>query len=234
MATMRPPPRRRSSQTRLADQAYEFVKDGLLSGAFGQGEKISVEKIVKQLDTSRQPAMEAMKRLASDGFIEIIPQVGCRVVVPEPREVGDFYRLFAPAEALCAELAAERASEEGLFALRTAYDQIDRLIATPMAKEQKARLYRGLNRNFHAALHAMTRSPLITEIASGLWDRSDFYIATAIGQDLFSARLEMAQKEHAAVIKAVEKGDPKRAHQAMVKHVTAFGNRILRQARQRK
>jgi hypothetical protein len=46
------------------------------------------------LDVSKQPIMDALRRLASDGLVEIIPQVGCRIPVHEPQDVTDFFAVF--------------------------------------------------------------------------------------------------------------------------------------------
>lgn len=61
-------------------QVYEQMKEKLKNGQWGFGEKISVNDLIEEFKVSRRPVMDAMKMLENDGFIEIIPQSGCKVV----------------------------------------------------------------------------------------------------------------------------------------------------------
>ena len=47
-----------------------------------------------------------MKRLAAEGIIEVIPQVGCIVRVPQPKEIQETFLIRAVLEGLAAEIAA--------------------------------------------------------------------------------------------------------------------------------
>jgi len=67
-----------------------------------------IGEIARRLETGRQPIRDAAARLATDGLLEIVPQIGCRVPFPAPAVVADFFLLFAAAEALVARLGAER------------------------------------------------------------------------------------------------------------------------------
>jgi DNA-binding GntR family transcriptional regulator len=55
---------------------------------------------------SKQPVMEALRRLSADGMVEIVPQVGSLVAVHEPRETDDFYLMFSGFEGAIAGIAA--------------------------------------------------------------------------------------------------------------------------------
>ena len=209
---------------RLTEHAYEYTKGLLLDGALPPGSRVRVEDVVKALNASRQPVMEAFKRLAGEGFLEIIPQVGCRVVTPNPREIGDFFRLFASAEALTAELAASRGDAAERIELRRIHGEIAELRQSVDTPAKIAHAYRLLNQQFHGAVHAMAHSPLVASCAAGYWDRSDFYIATALGGGLvFARRVAQAHAEHEAIVAAIEGGEPNVASAMMERHILAFG-----------
>jgi DNA-binding GntR family transcriptional regulator len=212
------------SRPRLTEHAYEYTKGLLLDGALAPGSRVRVEDVVKALKASRQPVMEAFKRLAGEGFLEIIPQVGCRVVTPDPREIRDFFRLFAGAEALTAELAAARGDAAEREELRRIHGEIAELGESPDHPTNVAHAYRVLNQRFHGAVHAMAHSPLVASCAAGYWDRSDFYIATALGGGLvFARRMKEAHAEHASILAAIEGGEAKLAREMMERHILAFG-----------
>src|SRR5215470_3244264 len=70
-----------SSGRRLAPVVYDLLKERLLEGEFQAGERLSVEALKAEFGVSKQPVMEALRRLSSEGLVEIIPQVGCRIPV---------------------------------------------------------------------------------------------------------------------------------------------------------
>jgi DNA-binding GntR family transcriptional regulator len=209
---------------RLTEHAYEYTKGMLLDGLCPPGSRIRVEDVVSALKTSRQPVMEAFKRLASEGFLEIIPQVGCRVVTPDRREISDFFRLFAAAEGLTAEFAAQRSKPDERVSLRSVHAQIESIQGAGLDVPTLAHRYRSLNRRFHETVHELAHSQAVGSAAASFWDRSDFYIATATsGSAVFARRIGEAHAEHAAILSAIEEGDEAEARSAMESHVLAFG-----------
>src|SRR6185295_18859345 len=95
---------------RLHYLAYAYLKGLLLRGGLDPGDQISSEGVGRMLSISRAPVSDAIRRLTVEGLLEILPQVGCRVVRPVPAEVRDLYELFGATEGVIARLAAERRS----------------------------------------------------------------------------------------------------------------------------
>lgn len=205
---------------RLAETAYEYLKAKLLDGGYAAGASVSVEEVVRALGVSRQPVMEAVKRLAGEGFLEIIPQVGCRVIAPERREIEDFFRVFSVTEGLCAELAATRASDAELDELGAVSKRLE--LKRGQSPEDQAHRYRIHNREFHGQIHNMAHSQTLHAVARGLWDRSDFFINTAIGTVPFVLRVRDAVAEHADILAAIRRRDGGLARRRMEEHVFAF------------
>jgi DNA-binding GntR family transcriptional regulator len=217
-----------SRRLALSDQVYEHVKELLLDGSLRAGSWIPVETLAKDLNASRQPVMDSLKRLALEGFVTIVPQVGSRVRAYEIGEMLEFYALHASGEALIAELAAARAEQTEVLGLRMLSGQIGQLIESGFPQVEMARMYRRLNRRFHADLRAAAKSAPIADIVSLLGDRSDFFVATA-DRLVFAEGVKLAHGEHEAILEAIERRDPIAARSAMAHHITATGMR-LRQA----
>jgi DNA-binding GntR family transcriptional regulator len=167
--------------------------------------------------------MDAFKRLASEGFLEIIPQVGCRVVVPDPAEIEDFFLIFGAVEGLAADLAATRRTTEELTELRSVAARYDQLGEYTVPDERR-RAMRVNDRAAHDVIHRMARSQSVTGVASGMWDRCDFYLASLSQYDAsVEMRVETAIAEHAAIIAAIAAGDAETARTQMEAHVVNFG-----------
>ncbi len=210
----------------LTEQAYETVKHRLLNGEYKAGDRISVEELVVELGTSRQPVMDALKRLAWRRFIEIIPQVGVRVVVPEEEERLDFYRILAATEAVCAALAAERADRAGAAKLTEINERIGQLLTDDIDDDARALRYRVLNRDFHRQLNSLARSDMLSPIAAFMWDHSDFITSSTFGGGVLMSRLHEAYEEHKLICEAVAANDPDGARQATDDHILAFAMSI--------
>src|SRR4029079_8661472 len=73
--------------SRLNHAVYDQLKERLLEGRYTAGERLSTEALRTEFGVSKQPVMEALRRLAGDGLVEIVPQVGSRVATYSPREV---------------------------------------------------------------------------------------------------------------------------------------------------
>ena len=189
---------------RLAEHAYSYTKDLIFAG-MEPGQKIRVEDVVSVLRTSRQPVMDAFKRLAAEGFLEIIPQVGCRVVSVRPNEVSDFFTVFAAVEAAVCGLAATRRTIEELDHLEALAHQLGII--------REGREHRTLERAFHAQIHAMAHSAISAAVAGSLWDRTVFF------SGLMHDEAIPARSGHEKIYAAVRSGHPLAAERAMLVHI---------------
>ena len=147
---------------------------------------------------SKQPVMDALRRLSIDGLVEIIPQVGVEVARYEPAEIDDFFELFASAEATAAGLAASRRSDSQLAELDAVGARIEALTHhdDPAVRSHG---YRVANREYHGVIHAMGQSRIIVDYAARLWDLSDFLINTSGAPLPLHSALEERHAEHETI-----------------------------------
>lgn len=157
-----------------AGEVAAALEERLIRGQYRFGETLSIYTLAEQFDASRQPVAAAVLYLRSVGYLEIIPQVGCRVVSPSPREVEDFFALFSRTEGLICRFAAERhAGDEAAQLLEMA----EGLAANPFASgADRRRMADGISL-FHDHISAMARSPLLVERISNLRRIFRFYLS---------------------------------------------------------
>lgn len=197
----------------------------LFESRYAPNDWIPVDEIASELNVSRQPVMDAVKRLAIEGFVVVVPQVGCKVREYSAEEIHEFFELFAEGEALVAELAARRATAEDVLKLQIISGQIEQLPSLKFGKHDLARVYRGLNRSLHSEIRRIARSAPVTEIVESMGDRSDFFVATS-GRPMFAETLNAAQSEHQAIIAAIAKRNANAARDAMRLHVLGTDVRL--------
>lgn len=202
-------------------EVYEFVVDRLVNAHYAFGDRILVKELGAETGASRQPIMAALSRLSAEGFVRIIPQVGCQVIDPCRDEIADFFQLFQRTEGLLAELAAQRRTDEDLARLRAAQG---RLLALAKMKNPSPREYALLNQDFHHALHLMAHSPLLDRKQRNNFNMSDFFITHSVG---FRALIPEAVREHDQIIDAVTKRQSERARLEAESHIAAVASAVL-------
>jgi DNA-binding GntR family transcriptional regulator len=105
-AIARPP-----SQSQLV---YDQLRAALRDGTFGGGELLTESDLSRQLGLSTTPVHEAMVRLASEGFVELVPRRGARVVRLTPRDVEEILEVREALEAKAVRLAVVRLTDADL------------------------------------------------------------------------------------------------------------------------
>ena len=213
----------RNTSTTAGSRVYEYVKDNLLEDAYRNLERIPIEKIAKELGVSRQPVMDAIKRLSAEGFIEIIPQVGSRLRQYSSRDVLDFFQFFALTEAQITRLAAERATDEDIIKLRLISAQIGVLSRLKKTPKDIGRLYRSLNRKLHLEISTIAGSDAIGDFVEILRDKSDYFI-TWEQRFILPERIEASFNEHEQIIDTIGEGDSDLAALKTKEHILAVDN----------
>lgn len=208
----------RLSGARLSIALYDTLKARLLEGKYGAGEKIVVETVRQEFGVSKQPVMDALRRLSSDKLVEIIPQVGCQVARYSTQEVEDFFTLFGGFEGTIAGVAALRRTDQQLLDLDMISARVDALLSSD-DPAVRAHGYRIHNREFHAAIHTMAHSRIMAETSQRMWDLSDFLINTTGVVNPLSSALKERQHDHHRITEALRARDEEAARRAMEEHI---------------
>jgi len=196
-----------------ADLVFESLKARLIAGWRGYGETLNTVEIADEFGVSRRPVMDAMSRLELAGFIEIIAQVGCRVIVPERRAVREHFFTAGVLDGAAARLAAHNATDVQRRALSEALEQ-----SRAAARDRNQHAFEAANKRFHATLLAAGGNQRLTQLARQAWDLSDFYLQLRTEDDL-----RRSHDEHQAIATAILSGDADGARDAAEAHLARFG-----------
>ncbi len=204
---------------RLAQLVLDELRARLLTGRYPVGSRISIEEVKAEFGVSKQPVMDAMRRLEATGIVQIVPQSGCRVVSYSAQEIRDFFNLFGRFEGEIAAAAAARRSDAQLVELDNAWQRIADLekLDDP---EERARGYRLRNREYHLVLHQMSHSRLMTQLSGRMWDLSDFLVTTVGGIQRLSDSVHDRNHDHDIIRIAIRSQNPDVARAAMESHIT--------------
>jgi DNA-binding GntR family transcriptional regulator len=76
----------------LANQVYGWLAEQVLTGTLRPGQWISENEIAAQVGVSRSPVREALRALAREGSVEILPRRGTRIADFTAADVDGLYR----------------------------------------------------------------------------------------------------------------------------------------------
>lgn len=204
--------------------AYDAIKDSIIRGAAAPGDRLRELEIAEALGVSRTPIREALRMLHSDGLVRFAPNAGAQVAVFADEEVDEVFRLRARVDGEVGRLAAQRATESELAALRVVLARMSVAAQSTDSSESFAQV----NREFHEGLTATVKSPRIAEARSSLLDLP-FIRQTVLGYT--SAMFARSIHHHDEVMDALEQHDPDWAEAAMTTHVLSVHAFIRRTRR---
>jgi len=215
----------------VGDQVFGQLKDQILRRAWPPGSRMPSEnELGRTLGVSRISVREAIRMLASLGLVEARQGGGTFVkeysgeVLLSPllpmlvlgrtdlMHVMEYRRIV---ERGTAELAAERAGEPELAALREAYRAMK-------ASGADLKAFAEADLAFHIALARSTRNPILVKINSVVRDalsRSMERIVGALGTD-------DGLSYHGRILKALESHDSRLAGSLMEEHVARTIERL--------
>ncbi|KGB52076.1 MULTISPECIES: GntR family transcriptional regulator [unclassified Sphingopyxis] len=203
------------------DEIYDLLVSRMVGAQYNFGQRLSVKDLVSDTGASRQPIMAALNRLSSEGFVRIIPQVGCEVINPSYDQIADFYIMFERLEGLLTELAAARRTDSQTRDLRALQA---RILTIDFDEPRSAVIYCELNRAFHQLIHDMAQSPFLDARQNSNFDMSDFFINQAGGFNHFMAD---TAREHDEIIEAIASKSPARARGLAESHIGAVASSAL-------
>jgi DNA-binding GntR family transcriptional regulator len=115
----------------LALEAYNIVRQRIISGEIGLGQVISRRKLAAELSMSFLPVSEALLRLEFEGMLESRPRAGTRVRIPSPEDVQGHYVVREALEAQAAMRFAQFATPGERADLRRQAVMVDALALQP-------------------------------------------------------------------------------------------------------
>lgn len=193
----------------LADGIVVEVRNAITTGEYEPGMQLREERLAETFGVSRVPIREALRRLASEGFVVVEPNHGASVAVHDNRSARELLEVRSALETLIARSAAQHRTGE----------QVERLHSIVSAGRaavdagDDADVVR-LNTEFHTQLAEAAQN----EIAAGLVDQ----LRTRI-EWVYSGRLQTRASEswaeHAAIVQAVEASDADAAAALTAQHL---------------
>ena len=197
-------------------RVYRLLKQSLLQCKFSPGDFLIELELARQCQTSRTPVREACNRLAQEGWITQVRYKGYRVPEVSLREVAEIYEYREVLETFTASRAAQAASDGRLDELAVAISIEDQPEPTPDELVQA-------NEQFHLGLAAVAGNQRISDQLTAVLEHVHRFDILILG-----SRRESEWMAHREILDAIRQRDVAAAQSAMVEHVRASRNQMLK------
>lgn len=189
----------RTFQTKQA-QAHAAIRDAIAKVRLKPGDRLVIDDLAKILGMSAIPVREALQMLQSERLVDIKPHTGAVVAPIAPSAVAEVFALMEALETAAARAAIPRATAADAAHLLDLHQQME---ATARKTGDR---WAELNREFHLAFARIAGQPLTCELLERVTSEWDRLRRLRYG-DRAGADAVQAGREHAAMIKALEKKD---------------------------
>jgi GntR family transcriptional regulator, rspAB operon transcriptional repressor len=203
----------------MRDQIYPLVRRMILTGNIKPGEVIDEKAIAAQLDVSRTPVREAVKKLSDENLVEVIAQSGTRASRMDRKEIEEAFLIRRALEAESAAQAATRMTEAHA-------DRLEDILLLHTRAIERKKFVEAIERDddFHRYITDVSDLPRLwrtIEISKAQLDRCRHMMVPRKGE------AETTLKAHRNIITALKGGNSETAAQAMRDHLeTAYRNTI--------
>lgn len=203
----------------LHEQVAARLRTLLVEGSIPPGGKLNERELCERLRVSRTPLREAIKLLAAEGLVDLVPNRGAVAVKLSEADILHAFEMLAELEGMSGELAAERMTEAELAELRALHYEM----LACHARRDLSGYYR-LNALIHTAINNAARNPLLSKTYREINARVQS-LRFRTNQD--GAKWQRAVHEHAMMLEAFAARDATRLRRLLIEHLLRKRDAIL-------
>jgi DNA-binding GntR family transcriptional regulator len=195
----------------LHDTVVAQLRDIIVEGMLAPGARIAERQLCESLGISRTPLREALKVLASEGLVELLPNRGARVASLDGRDIENMFQVMGALEALAGTLACAHIGDAEIAEIAALHYE---MLAQYMRRDLPG--YFRLNQAIHAAIVAAARNPILAATYQSLAVRirRARYFA-----NLSDERWRHAVEEHESILQALQARDGPRLARVLGEHL---------------
>lgn len=202
----------------MHDEIVECVRDMIIEGQLPPGARIHEGQLGKLLGISRTPLREALKFLASEGLLELVPGRGAVVKKFGAAELRDMLQVLSALETLAARQTCANAADADIAGLRAVHDEMMR----HYARGDRLDYYK-CNQAIHTRLVALSGNAFLAATHEGIQSR--LRRIRFVGHE-GAEKWADAVAEHEALIAAIEARDVDRVATIVAKHLDNTWERV--------
>ncbi|MBX3587892.1 MAG: GntR family transcriptional regulator [Ramlibacter sp.] len=210
-------------RTALHEQVANRLRQMLVESRIAPGAKLNERELSEVLSVSRTPLREAIKMLAAEGLVELLPNRGAIAVELTESDVLNTFEVMAGLEGQSGELAAQRITDAELAEIKAM--QFEMMAA--WTRRDLSNYYR-LNAQIHSAINAAAKNPVLTATYRQVNARLQ---ALRFRSNQDEDKWRRAVKEHEQMVEALAARDAAGMRQVLVAHLEHKRDVVVEQLR---
>jgi DNA-binding GntR family transcriptional regulator len=194
----------------MVDGITERLRQAIITGAIRPGERIRVADLERKFGVSHIPIREALRRLQSEGFVEISPRRTTIAAGVDLSDLANIYDLRRIIEVEIGRRSVSRMTKSDIETVRRALVNFQAVANDPSSAEFWER-----HRNFHWALLAPAANPTVQRVLDHLWQSSERYVRLFVST---FATMDTVMDLHVELYEACAGGDVTTFENALTRH----------------
>ncbi len=207
----------------LHEQAAHRLRQMLVENCIAPGAKLNERELSDELNVSRTPLREAIKMLAAEGLVELLPNRGAIAVELTQEDVLNTFEVMAGLEAQSGELAALRITDAELAEIKAMHYE---MLAAYTRRDLPG--YYRLNAAIHSAINTAAKNPVLTVTYSQVNARLQ---ALRFKSNQDGEKWKAAVNEHEQMINALSAHDPVAMRVVLMSHLINKRDVVIEQLR---
>lgn len=207
----------------LHEQVAQRLRQMLVENQIAPGAKLNERELAEVLQVSRTPLREAIKMLAAEGLVELLPNRGAIAVELSEADVLNTFEVMAGLEALSGELAAKRITDAELAEIRATHFE---MLAAYTRRDLPA--YYRLNSQIHRAINHAAKNGVLSATYNQVNARLQ---ALRFRSNQDEAKWKQAMAEHDRMIDALGKRDAAAMRKVLGEHLDHKRDVVVEQLR---
>ncbi|MCK0149343.1 GntR family transcriptional regulator [Marivita sp. S6314] len=202
--------------------AYDALLDLLRSGAISPGDRLREEDVAQQLNLSRTPVREALRKLEAGGIVEHRPRIGAVIRSLSHTEIVELYEMRIVLERTAARMAAQHGSD-------AEFDTLDAMNREIDTRRDAPSVGAAINQDFHRTLYLAARNRFLLSSAQTI---NSALLLLGRTTYLDPDRMSVVVDQHNDIITALRNRDGAAAEAAAEAHLqTSLRYRLRGQSR---
>ncbi len=195
------------------------LRQRIVEGQLAPGAKLNERELAQALNVSRTPLREAIKMLAAEGLVELLPNRGAVVAQMSEQDVIDTFEVIAGLEGQSGELAAQRISEAELAEIRALHFEM----MAAWTRRDLPTYYR-INAQIHTLINAAARNPVLAQTWRNVNARLQ---ALRFRSNFDEAKWKRAVKEHERMVELLAARDAAGLRALLIAHLMHKRDAVL-------
>jgi len=203
----------------ISEKVYQAIYKQVLSGKIAPGDRITELEISNSMGVSRPPIREALKRLAEDRLVILVPRSGCFVADLKPEEIEEIYEIRKRLECMALEYAFGKFKPEELKKIKKQFLACKKLPPALFVKNETK-----IDSQLHQLIAEKSGCPNLQEMLGKLRARVEVF---RIRESNYTVRAKDALQEHVKILSALLSNNKATAIKELQSHIEHTKENVL-------